>query len=284
MIFQNINDSEKARDRHHLTRSWRHHRALIARTSSWATSSASAASSDWVLPQQRHRASPGWAPSEDPNTKIKDIGVGSSSSSRSPRRSQGQSSLPHPATSPPRRSTRATPSTCSSLRTDPGAARASPASGDQPQAQRDRADLRFDHHHPRRHDHRDDRCGRGRRGLRPILLLRMVGWTSNTASRPPHPPSIGDVLMDVKNWTSSTPSRRRPGLVVKNASLTVRKVRLSAAGPRALAVPSSPAAIFGQPHGTFPGGPSTLQRARNADPYGCGRDQRWVSPACHRGP
>ena len=81
---------------------------------------------------------------------------------------------------------------------------------DQPQAERDRADRRRDHDHPRRPHHRDPRR---RRRTASTRTASSAGWSAGTSSTgsPSTRPTIGDVLFELRDWTVMHPQDHSRG-------------------------------------------------------------------------
>ena len=93
---------------------------------------------------------------------------------------------------------------------------------DQPQAQRDRADLRLDHDHPRRQAPSRPSTSRPTASTRTGSSAGWSAVTSTTAS-PTARPHIGETLFfEVKDWTVRHP-HVADRLVVKGSSFNVRR-------------------------------------------------------------
>ena len=101
---------------------------------------------------------------------------------------------------------------------------------DQPQAQRDRADLRRHHDHPRRPHHRDPRRSSDGGVDEDRIIRGMVGRDLDHRY-PPHEPDIGEVLLEIRDWTVMHPADPHR-VVVDRANLTVRRGEIvGLAGP-----------------------------------------------------
>ena len=154
---------------------------------------------------------------------------------------------------------------------------------DQPQAQRDRADLRLDHHHPRRQVPSRPSASRRTASTRTGSSAAWSVATSSPAS-PTTSPSIGEVLFEVKNWTVRAPERARTASCAKSESFFVRRGEIVGfAGLMGAGRTELMRSIFGQSYGIFVSG-TLLKDGQELQPQVGPRGDRRRPRLRHRGP